>query len=202
MSDGVASQKVPEFACEMSTSWNHHAAHVCLLLAPLLVATGCGATGLDWVAESEASVAAKPAAGVDLNRPVPPPRAAAVSIPATAEQEPAAVASDAHPRLSHTVTLGEIDVQSPNAPPASGPAGVSVTINNYTTVGAPGGGYGYASFGYGRGASTFYSGGSAARSSSPSASGPQAGQSWPAVADHGSSFPYRSAPASPWARAQ
>ncbi len=182
----------------MSTPWTPRAVHLGLLLAALAGSTGCGATGLDWVGEAETPAhATEP---TDLNRPVAPQQAA-VLIPATAEQEPQA---DARPRLSHTVTLGEIDVQPPSAPAASGAAGVSVTINNYTTVGAPGGGYGYASFGYGRGQSVFSGSGGAARSSSSSApgSGPQAGQSWPTIADHGSSFPYRSAPASPWARTQ
>lgn len=189
-------QGVPEFAGEMSTAWAHRTVCRGFLLGLLAGSAGCGATGLDWVGDSE--VPARASEPVDLNRPVPPRQAAAV-IPATAEQEPEA---DARPRLSHVVTLGEIDVQPPSTPPGSGAAGVSVTINNYNTVGAPGGGYGYATLGYGRGQSAFSSSGSAARSSSSSTSGPQAGQSWPVIADHGSSFPYRSAPASPWARTQ
>ncbi len=199
VSDGVARGEVPEFAGEMSTPWTHRAVQ-CGLLLPLLAlsSAGCGATGLDWVAESE--VPAPATQPTELNRPVAPQRAA-VSIPATAEQDPSDLVSDARPRLSHTVTLGEIDVQPPSAPAAPGATGVSVTINNYTSVAAPGGGYGYASFGYGRAQSTFSNVGSAARSGSAS-SGPQAGQNWPTIADHGSSFPYRSAPASPWSRTQ
>ncbi|MEO8905935.1 MAG: hypothetical protein ABI488_25595 [Polyangiaceae bacterium] len=193
VSDGVMSQGVPEFAGEMSTSWTPRTVSGVLLLAALAGSTGCGASGLDWVAESE--VPARPSEPVDPNPAVRSGQAAAL-IPAGPEHEPEA---DARPRLSHTVTLGETDVPSPSAPAASGPAGVSVTINNYTNVAAPGGGYGYVSNGYGRGASAFIGSGGAARSST---SGPQAGQNWPGIADHGSSFPYRSAPASPWARAQ
>ena len=177
----------------MLTSCTHRA----LLLLLLAASTGCGATGLAWVEEPQTS--ARASEPIDLNRPVSPRPETAAMIPATAEQDPGA---DARPRLSHTVTLGEIDVQSPNAPPAAGPGGVSVTINNYTTVAVPGTGYGYATFGYGRGAGSFYNSGSATRAATPSSSGPQAGQNWPAVADHGSSFPLRSAPAAPFARTQ
>ncbi|MEO7032568.1 MAG: hypothetical protein ABI335_02015 [Polyangiaceae bacterium] len=177
----------------MSTRWPPRTVSSGLLLVVLAGSTGCGAGGLDWVGDSE--VPARASESVERSRRVAPGQADAV-VPARAEQEPQA---DARPRLSHTVTLGEIDVQSPSAPVASGPAGVSVTINNYTNVAAPGGGYGYAGYGYGRGASAFIGSGGAARSST---SGPQAGQNWPGIADHGSSFPYRSAPASPWARTQ
>jgi len=180
----------------MSRSPAHRAVRIGLLLTGTVVGTGCGATGLDWVAESESSprvseheypatqAAARPESG---------------AVTALAEEEPSPAAP---PRLSRTVTLGEINV----APPASGPvpvtgSGVSVTINNYTSVSAPGVGYGYAGFGFGRSAG-FSSRGPAASASRSSGAGPQAGQNWPTIADHGSSFPYRSAPASPWARTQ
>lgn len=182
----------------MPTPWTHRAFPIGLLGAwLLLVVTGCGATGLAWVAESETSVARPteaPSADGQIMRP-------SAVIPARAEQEPMASAGDARPRLNHTVTLGELNVQSPSASPLSAPA-VSVTVNNYSTLATPVGGYGYANFGYGRGTGTFYGAADAVRSRGASPSGPQAGQSWPAIADHGSSFPYRSAPASPWARAQ
>ena len=197
VSDGVSSREVREFPSEMPTPWTHRAVRIGLLGGSLLVVTGCGATGLDWVAES-VPVVARPSERTSAGGRTT--QASAV-IPATAEQASTALAGDARPRLNHTVTLGELDAPSPSASPASAPA-VSVIVNNYNTVATPVGGYGYANFGYGRGMGTFYGAAGAPRSGGPSTSGPQAGQSWPAIADHGSSFPYRSAPASPWARAQ
>jgi hypothetical protein len=103
--------------------------------------------------------------------------------------------------LNHTITLGEVDATSSGDPaaPAYGPS-VSVTINNYGQSSAPGyAGYygGYVGFGAARGAS-FARGGGVTASPRAGSSSMQPGQNWPAVADHGSSFPYRSAPASPW----
>src|SRR5205085_1686178 len=134
-------------------------------------------------------------------------RAANASIPAAADAE---VTPNSRPRLSRTVTLGQSDADGPppgeQARTANGP-NVSVTINNYGQVGTPA----YASYysGYagvvGRGrnfgaAATTATTDSGGRATGASRSGAsvQPGQNWPAVADHGTSFPYRSAPASPW----
>jgi hypothetical protein len=156
---------------------------------------GCGATGLDWVAESET-----PPRASDHEYRAAPRAPEPSPVTATTEEEPA---SEAHPRLSRTVTLGEIDVApvADGAAPVTG-SGVSVTINNYTSVGSSGAGYGYAGFGYAHSQPSFSARGAVNGASRSSSSGPQAGQNWPSVADHGSSFPYRSAPASPWARTQ
>jgi hypothetical protein len=120
-------------------------------------------------------------------------------IPATAEPEPRA---DVRPRLSHTVTLGEMDVAPPelgaDAEPGAGSGGPSVTINNYNVMNVATPAYGYASVGYGHALPSF-STGSAPRTSAPPAS-VTPGQSWPTIADHGPSFPYHAGPASPWAR--
>ena len=168
------------------------------LLGSLFLLGGCGATGLDWVADSE--VPARASEPASMSRAVEPQPATQAPIPAQAE--PDAVA-EARPRLNHTVTLGEIEVLPPSSGGAAAPgAGVSVTINNYTTVAAPGAGYGYAGFGYARSQPGYSTGSAASSAARSSASGPQAGQSWPSIAEHGSSFPYRSAPASPWARSQ
>ena len=165
------------------------------------LSTACGATGLDWVAEPETPpLAASRADATTVRQPLEP--VAAGAPPAPAEEEPVA---DARPRLSRTVTLGEINV-APSNPSAAAPpgSGVSVTINNYTSVtpGYGGYGYGYAGFGYSRSQPSFSARGTGSGASRSSAAGPHAGQSWPSIADHGSSFPYRSAPASPWARTQ
>ena len=166
------------------------------LIATTLALVGCGATGLDWVGEGHIETGGERASQTStLNERWVGP----ASIPAPAE--PPSEEADARPRLNRTITLGEVDV-TPVTARAAAPteAGVSVTINNYNTVNAtPAYGYGYASVGYAR-ATPAYAAGSAPRSAAPS--GPQPGQNWPTIADHGSSFPYRSAPASPWARTQ
>lgn len=161
---------------------------------------GCGATGLAWVDEPE------PASGWSgpeqqhsvANTPMPVARAES-AIPAVAETESA---PENHPRLSHTVTLGSVDVPPPNGQPASAyGSNVSVTINNYGQAGgSPYAGYysGYAGFAGVRGGG-FARVGSVTSASRSGSVSPQPGQNWPAVADHGTSFPFRSAPASPWA---
>jgi hypothetical protein len=179
----------------MSPPPSHCAARIGLLLALASSSTlACGATGLDWVAESET-----PPRATDHEYLAAPRAPQPGPVTATTEEEPA---PEAHPRLSRTVTLGEIDVAplAQGAAPVAG-SGVSVTINNYTSVGTTGAGYGYAGFGYARSQPSF-SRGAASGASRAGASGPEAGQNWPTVSDHGSSFPYRSAPASPWARTQ
>lgn len=165
-----------------------------LALSSLLV--GCGATGLAWVDQPENTagpIAAEQQQGaVSRTAPIEP-------IPASADEQ----AVENHQRLDHTITLGEVDASSstpdgaaPNGPPPS----VSVTINNYGQSGyAPYGG-GYYSYGtFARGSRSASFGQSRVTGASrPSSGGVQAGQNWPSIGDHGSSFPYRSAPAAPW----
>jgi hypothetical protein len=158
---------------------------------------GCGATGLAWVDEPETpSGWAGPEQRSLANTPVS--RASSALIPARTEAEPA---PENHQRLNHTVTLGEVDVAPPGeqAPSPYGGQPVSVTINNYGQAGASTPGYaGYYSGFAGFGGGFARSGGAVTPASRPSSSSMQPGQNWPAVPDHGSSFPYRSAPASPW----
>jgi hypothetical protein len=178
----------------MSRPPSHCAARIGLLLVLAGIGTaGCGATGLDWVDESEV-----PPRASGHEYLVAPRASEPVPALATQEEEPAV---EAHPRLSRIVTLGEIDVApvAEGAAPAPG-SGVSVTINNYTSQG--GYGYGYAGVGFGRSSQRSSSARGTSGAARSSASGPQIGQNWPSVADHGSSFPSRSAPASPWARTQ
>jgi hypothetical protein len=107
-------------------------------------------------------------------------------------------------RLNHTVTLGQVMVAPPDpAAPggAQGPGSLTINVINYTNS-AP---YGYGGYGYGYAGVPFvgrFAGGSP---SSPvvtphggGASIVQPGQSWPAPASHGPSFPYSTSPASPW----
>ena len=168
-----------------------------LFFAALCGCTACGATGLDWVGEAHLESARQ-----QHVTHVTPPRTATVgvastsSIPATTEPSE----SESRPRLSRTITLGEIDVVSTRdgAAPAAAP-GPSVTVNNYNHVNVVTPAYGYASYGYARSQPSF-STGSSSPSPSRSGSGLQPGQNWPAIPDHGPSFPYGSAPASPWTR--
>jgi hypothetical protein len=194
--DGVMSQGVPEFVSMFDRIGATARVGLCLLLGYPVV--GCGATGLAWVDQPG------PAPGWSeseqrgiANTPIPPARGPTPVIPAVADAEPA---PDGHQRLNHTITLGEVDATASAAQdaPAYGP-GVSVTINNYGQS-APSGyaSYysGYSGFGAARGSSF---GRSNAVSGAPRSNGSmQPGQNWPAVSDHGTSFPYRSAPASPW----
>jgi len=175
-----------------------------LTLALGYTLVGCGATGLDWVDQPESASGWTNAEQQHIaNTPVSRSSAPASEIPAVTDAEPA---PENHQRLNHTITLGEVDAAAAGEQAASpyGPS-VSVTINNYGQAGASGpayGGYygGYAGFGAARGGGFGRSGGVTAASRSGSSS-MQPGQNWPAVADHGSSFPYRSAPASAWAGA-
>ncbi|HEX3777639.1 MAG TPA: hypothetical protein VHV51_24385 [Polyangiaceae bacterium] len=165
--------------------------------APMLL-VGCGTTGLDWVDQPETATGwsgseERSVANVPVQR-------ADESIPASADGEPA---QENHQRLNHTVTLGAVDAPPPDAQAAYGygPPPVSVTINNYGQVG--GSGPGYAGYYYGgvigRGGAGRSSGVTgASRGSSARGGGMQPGQNWPSIGDHGTAFPYHTAPASPW----
>lgn len=159
---------------------------------------GCGATGLSWVGEAHVQATQHTVSS-----------ASSVQSPARVIPAPAQQAGEdaPRPRLSRTVTLGESELMGQSARGSNGAApssGTSVTINNYNVLNAPTVGYGYT-----RGYGSFggYSGSLGSRSySSPgfssarSSSSPQPGQNWPAISDHGPSFPLRSAPAPQWSR--
>jgi hypothetical protein len=107
-------------------------------------------------------------------------------------------APQSRPRLAHTVTLGEVHASYPEraAPaPVGDRAPVSVTINNYVTT-APNGYYdGYY-------AAPFVAhrpdGAGSRPHPAPRAAPTHPGQNWPAIPNHGTSFPFKTAPASPW----
>ena len=164
-------------------------------LLSLCCVAGCGATGLDWVAEAHLE-SAQQQQRVSAVTPPTSRRAMSDSIPATAEPS----SPDARPRLSRTVTLGEIDVVATRtAPPAA--SGPSVIVNNYNQVNVvtPSFGYGNA---YALGTGRFSPAHVTPHGAQTGASSPLPGQSWPAVADHGPRFPYQASPASPWTRTQ
>jgi len=163
-------------------------------LSLLCLCIGCGATGLDWVGEAHLESASLQRVNMaQASHTVGP-----ASIPATTEQ----ISNESRPRLSHTVTLGEIDAAPPLAEPGQGRASSApaLIVNNYNQVNvvAPAWGYGYS--GYSRNPAGFSPGRVTPYHPSSSSSGPLPGQNWPAVADHGPSFPYMTSPASPWTR--
>jgi len=156
---------------------------------------GCGATGLAWVGEAHLESAQQQR--VNAVQEPNSQEALSDSIPATAEQG----SVEPRPRLNHTVTLGEIEAAAArsDAGPATLP-GASVNVYNYNQVNVVTPAFGYANYAY-WGSSPGFSPGRATRNPlSPNPSGPLPGQNWPVIADHGPSFPYASAPASPWTR--
>ena len=164
-------------------------------LLSLCCVAGCGATGLDWVAEAHLE-SAQQQQRVSAVTPPTSRRAMSDSIPATAEPNP----SEPRPRLAHTVTLGEIDFAASRAEAPASRSGAAVIVNNYTQVNVVTPSYGYGNYGYFRSAPSFSPGAAPVAPARFGVSGPQPGQDWPAVADHGPTFPYSSAPASPWPR--
>jgi hypothetical protein len=104
----------------------------------------------------------------------------------------------ARPRLDRTVTLGEVDAgyTERQAQAAAGPAPVSVTINNYANTPSYYDGY-YAGGYYGRD----FRPSNDPRPARPIARPTQPGQNWPALPSYGPAFPFKTAPASPWAPA-
>ena len=109
------------------------------------------------------------------------------------------------PRLNHTVTLGEIDAVTTPAPVGEAVAGPSVIVNNYNQVNVATPAFGYGTYGYsrpGHDLGGYGPGRVTPYRSSSGAAGPLPGQNWPAIVDHGPSFPYATLPASPWTRTQ
>lgn len=167
-----------------------------LLSAPFILCAGCGATGLDWVGAAHLEAASQQQVSSAHSSSFA--AAPFASIPATAEQ-----ANEARPRLNHTVTLGEIDasvVELSGGPAA--PSAPTVIVNNYNQVNVGTPAFGYGNYRYSRASGGFSPGHVTPYRSESSSSSPLPGQSWPAVADHGPSFPYQAAPASPWTRTQ
>jgi len=161
-------------------------------LAAVASCVACGATGLDWVGEAHLE-----SASLQHVNGAP----AAPSGPAISGSIPAAEQTDSRPRLNHTVTLGELDAVASQSDGTRGTSAPTVVVNNYNQVNVVTPSMGYGAYGYSlpRGG---FSRGYVAPYQSPSATGPLPGQSWPAVADHGPSFPYHAPPATPWTRTQ
>jgi hypothetical protein len=172
------------------------------LLAPttFCIVAGCATSGSTWVSQPEPGVFANddlaltagdhPIDGLDE------PRTSILVSELESDSTPRS-----RPRLDRTVTLGEIDATPParaESAPASDRAPVTVIVNN-TVVTQPNGYDGYYPAGFvgdfrparGGGARPTPHRGSSASPSRP-------GQDWPAIPNHGPSFPFKTAPASPW----
>jgi hypothetical protein len=180
----------------MLSSSLHRAARG-LLLSLLGPCMACGATGLNWVDDAHLESASRQRVSAvsasSLTAPI------SFAIPGRAEQSP----TGSRPRLNHVVTLGELDVAATQSESGSQAVpGPSVIVNNYNQVSVVAPAFGYGGYGYARVPAGFSPGHVTPHSSRISPSGPLPGQSWPAVADHGPSFPYGALPASPWTRTQ
>jgi hypothetical protein len=158
---------------------------------------GCGATGLDWVGEAHLE-----SAQLQRVNAVAPMNSVALPshlIPATAEHH----SIEPRPRLNRTVTLGEIDVVATQV--GAGPVPlVSPTVNvyNYNQLNVAAPAFGPANYGYLRSPPGFSPGRATPAPSRSNATSPLPGQNWPAVADHGPSFPYLTSPAPGWTRSE
>jgi hypothetical protein len=171
-----------------------HALWLASRSAIVLLASGCGATGLAWVHERES--------GVDLSPPTAPSESTARPAdpsnvyPATDPAAQPAESSGPH-RLDRTITLGgttEASARAYDAPTAAGNPAATTIVNVY--VNQPGMAYG-TSYGYGYASPVVVAPRSAiVRTQAPAALRP--GLDWPAVPNHGPAFPYRTGPASPW----
>jgi len=157
-------------------------------------AWGCGATGLAWVHEPES--------GVDLGPPpASVPRAGSFRSdpPELAAATVAAPQSQASRRLDRTITLGG-EGTAVAALPSEGTtdARSSTTIVN-VYVGSPASTPAYYGT-FGPSFATAVPSFGVARTVAVQGMAPslRPGLDWPAVPNHGSSFPYRTAPASPW----
>jgi hypothetical protein len=162
-------------------------------LSLLALCAGCGATGLDWVGEAHLESASQQRVNTaSVSNLV----GTSASIPAATEQ----ISNDSRPRLNHTITLGEIEAAPARSEAPGAVPGRSVIVNNYNQVNVVTPSFGYGYYGNSRNPAGFSPARVTPYSRSPSASGPLPGQNWPAVADHGPSFPYATLPASPWTR--
>lgn len=178
-------------------------AHVAVLLASSAV-FGCSATaGSTWLREPESG----PFANEDLTFPESDAHEVASGEPRTSSfvSEPEADPTpESRARITRTVTLGEITTAADTksyAPATAAAAPVTVTVNNYVTAPQPSYYDGYVS-------PYFYGGyrpgsGAPTRPAHPmKASATRPGQDWPKIPNHGTAFPFKTAPASPWSPAR
>lgn len=182
-----------------------------LLAGSAFVSVGCATTGQAWVQEPENALNLTGAPALEHMASVD---RATLSVAHAAE--PAPVAADDAPRhrLDHVVSLGESEASAPPpAPNSSAPLGapgpVVVNIVNYTPPS-----YGYP-IGYVRpypaaahrplGPSSSERVSNVPQRDVPRSATPRTPTregNWVTPPSHGPSFPFRSAPASPWERAR
>lgn len=173
--------------------------------AVLTIATsgafGCATAGSAWVSQPEPGpFADDEVAAVTADHPIEALDEARTSeLVSELDAEPV---SRARPRLDRTVTLGETFVAYPERSevPVGERAPVNVTINNYVTT-SPNSYDGYYTGAYFGAFHPHHGGGPRPTPPivRPTPIAPtHPGQSWPAIPNHGTSFPFKTAPASPW----
>ncbi|MGC4087431.1 MAG: hypothetical protein QM756_05985 [Polyangiaceae bacterium] len=159
----------------------------------LLALSACSATtGRGWVNEPEDGNAGASVPAREFEASAAP---LALAPTLTDDAEPA------RPRLSRVVSLGqsEIDPARPATPlGAAAPPGVVVNIVNYGSNPYTAG-YGYPTTYRSVGSSSY---GTFAPSVSSSTGTPGLGGDWARAPSYGPTFPYHTAPASPWERSR
>ena len=164
-------------------------ARIVVSTALLAGVVGCSATtGSSWVHEPEPGGFANDDATVEVTGH---PVEALVEPLAPTRTDELAQAPSPRPRLTRTITLGETLVaytERAPEPRAADRSSVHVTVNNYVTP------QNESDDGYYSG----YYGGRFVRPSQPIAP-TRPGQNWPAPKSYGPAFPFKTAPASPWA---
>ncbi len=167
---------------------------IALSFGALSCAIGCSATtGSSWVREPEPGFFPSDDAKLGTSAHPVEPLVEPLAPDSTSEL---AEAPSSRPRLTRTVTLGETLVaysERGSEPRVADRSNVNVTINNYVT---PENDHydGYYPVPFVR--EVRHDGG--ARPSPPMRPS-RPGQSWPAPPEHGPAFPFKTAPASPWA---
>jgi len=177
------------------------------LLCSLTGLSACATTsGQSWVREP-VDVNSDTDAAFAARELEPMPEPVTLASAAAEGSAPTAANEGARPRLSHVISLGQNESGSSPTAVAAGPGaqpGVVVNIVNYGSTPYASGYYGYG-YGYApiyraaRGAppsaSTLPSGGTA---STRSGGTPTLGGDWGPAPSYGPTFPWRTAPASPW----
>jgi hypothetical protein len=167
----------------------------------LAFAAGCATSGSTWVSQPEPGFFASDDEVALATSAHPIETFHEPNTPAWQSAGALDEGNSPRPRLTRTVTLGETFAAYTEPPADARPAdrsNVTVTVNNYVTQ--PNDTYdGYYGYGVPLYRSTRGNGG--ARPSHPIAP-TRPGQSWPAPRSHGPAFPFRTAPADPWAPAR
>ena len=157
---------------------------------------GCATAGSAWVSQPEPGFFQddEPALRASAHPLEPVAESTTPSFTTEPDEAPAP-----RPRLTRTITLGETFATYTDRPAeqrAAERGNVNVTVNNYVTPQSDDSdGY----YGYGVPIVRDARRGGRGHPSQPMARPTRPGQSWPAPKSFGPAFPFKTAPASPWA---